>query len=170
MKCFGWKVFAPFLLLVVSSCAKKAPSAGSLEELFGSVLINVKGQKVEVSSLSKAEIIGIYFSAHWCPPCRAFTPKLVKAYNELKKKGESFEIVFVSADRSEAEMERYMKEESMPWLAVPYSSPKRHELVGRYAVLGIPTLIILDKNLKVVERDARSAFELQGAAAYKNWK
>ena len=22
-----------------------------------------------------------YFSAHWCPPCRGFTPQLVKFYN-----------------------------------------------------------------------------------------
>jgi len=27
----------------------------------------------------------IYFSAHWCPPCRKFTPKLIKFYKNMKK-------------------------------------------------------------------------------------
>ena len=33
-----------------------------------------------VSSVADAlahDVIGLYFSAHWCPPCRGFTPKLV---------------------------------------------------------------------------------------------
>jgi len=25
-------------------------------------------------------VLGLYFSAHWCPPCRAFTPELLKEY------------------------------------------------------------------------------------------
>merc|ERR1712146_683574 len=32
-------------------------------------------------------ITGIYFSAHWCGPCVAFTPKLVEKYDALVKDG-----------------------------------------------------------------------------------
>lgn len=28
--------------------------------------------------------LGLYFSAHWCPPCRAFTPQLAKWYAGVK--------------------------------------------------------------------------------------
>jgi nucleoredoxin len=36
----------------------------------------------------------IYFSAHWCPPCRRFTPMLVQSYNQMKAAGKNVEIVF----------------------------------------------------------------------------
>lgn len=42
---------------------------------------------------------GFYFSANWCPPCRAFTPQLADAYRRIRKKEPGFEIVFVSSDR-----------------------------------------------------------------------
>jgi len=66
-------------------------------------------------------VAGLYFSAHWCPPCRGFTPELDKFYKQIKKKvGDMFEIVFVSSDRSEEEWKNYFAE--MPWLAIPFSA------------------------------------------------
>ena len=43
----------------------------------------------------------IYFSAHWCGPCRGFTPQLAKTYEALKAAGKNMELVFVSSDRGE---------------------------------------------------------------------
>ena len=40
-----------------------------------------------------------------CPPCRQFTPLLKQAYEAIKAAGNSFEIVFVSSDRSEQDMQ-----------------------------------------------------------------
>jgi nucleoredoxin len=34
----------------------------------------------------------LYMSAHWCPPCKQFTPKLSKAYTALKKSRDDFEV------------------------------------------------------------------------------
>ena len=63
----------------------------------------------------------MYFSAHWCPPCRGFTPKLAEWYNNFKKlpNGDKLEIVFVSSDRDEKTFKEYYAE--MPWLALPYA-------------------------------------------------
>jgi nucleoredoxin len=44
-------------------------------------------------------VIGLYFSASWCGPCKAFTPKLAACYKALKERGAPFEIVFISSDK-----------------------------------------------------------------------
>lgn len=85
-------------------------------------------------------MVGVYFSAHWCPPCRRFTPTLVEAYNALTAEGKSFEIVFISDDRDEKAFEEYFAH--MPWLAVPYSAAVRKN--HGFYVDGIPTLKFID--------------------------
>ena len=66
---------------------------------------------------------GVYFSAHWCPPCRAFTPHLAKKYEVWKKAGHPFEVIFVSSDRDQSSFDDYFKE--MPWLTIPYDDEEK---------------------------------------------
>ena len=40
-----------------------------------------KGQEtISIENLPPVELIGIYFGAHWAPPCRLFTPSLTEFY------------------------------------------------------------------------------------------
>eukprot|EP00961_Rhodomonas_salina_P072869 978910-Rhodomonas_salina.2 len=71
-----------------------------------------------VSDLPKEGVIGLYFSAHWCPPCRGFTPKLAEAYNKIRANGKALEIIFVSSDKDEKSFADYHAEQ--PWLALPF--------------------------------------------------
>ena len=106
------------LLLCVGMLSARA--ADWTENKFGSSLVNAQGKKVETAkALKGVKLIGIYFSAHWCPPCRQFTPQLVKFYQDCKKNKKSFEIVFVSFDNTAKDMSNYMTEAKMPWLAAP---------------------------------------------------
>ena len=52
-----------------------------------------------MSALADKQVVGLYFSAHWCPPCRGFTPKLTEVYTAIKGTDKSLEIVFVSSFR-----------------------------------------------------------------------
>lgn len=140
-----------------------------VKKLFGDELETATGKAVGTDVLGGAEKIGIYFSAHWCPPCRAFSPKLVKAYNALKKEGKSFELVFVSSDRSEDAMRDYMRELEMAWYAIPFDSAKRRELAKTYGVRGIPRLVIIDDVGKVLAQNARGDVSQLGAKAYADW-
>jgi hypothetical protein len=56
--------------------------------------------------LREKTAIGIFFSGHWCPPSREFTPGLIDAYDTwARQKG--FEIIFCSSDQTEAEFRHY---------------------------------------------------------------
>lgn len=96
---------------------------------------------------TKPEFTAIYYSAHWCPPCRAFTPKLVNWYKNTKVRFKNFELVFASSDKDEAAMMDYMKEDKMPWPAIRFNE-KKSSGVGKYAAGGIPYLVLLDKDGK----------------------
>ncbi|XP_005098394.1 nucleoredoxin [Aplysia californica] len=114
----------------------------ALEGLFGSELVGKHDTTVAVSSLSEKELIGVYFSAHWCPPCRSFTPKLVDTYVKVRDASKKWEIVFVSFDRTlEACNEYYLE---MPWLMLPFDSDLKEGLAEKFKVEGIPALIFLD--------------------------
>ena len=111
------------------------------------------------------KVIGLYFSAAWCPPCRAFTPKLVEFRNANQSE---FEVVFISSDRAEKDQADYMKKYNMEWLAVPHATPNRTALGKKFGIRGIPSRIILDDKGNLISRDGRS--DVTGADALKNWK
>ncbi|MGZ0706821.1 thioredoxin family protein [Coraliomargarita sp. W4R53] len=106
-------------------------------------------KRARESALPQAEYIALYFSAKWCPPCRAFTPKLVDFYNEQRDKNSNFEIIFVSSDRDEESQEAYMLEDQMPWPAVEFDDA-RDKMVRKYSGTGIPCLVIVDREGKVI--------------------
>jgi thiol-disulfide isomerase/thioredoxin len=99
------------------------------------------------------KVVLLYFSAHWCGPCRAFTPQLVTLYQLAKMKKRDIEVVFCSADHSEDEFESYYKEH-MPWLAIPYDEDSREALPGMFKVSGIPRLVVLAPSGKVLVDNA----------------
>jgi len=100
--------------------------------------------------LAPKQIYGLYFSAHWCPPCRKFTPQLVAYYNQIAHDHPEFEIIFVSADKSAEDMATYMRESGMPWLAIEYGKLANVPALQKYAGRGIPDLVIVDASGKVL--------------------
>jgi nucleoredoxin len=144
-------------------------SFASLEELLGTELVDAKGDKVETSSL-EGKVIGLYFSAEWCGPCKMFTSELVKFRD---RNDEKFEVVFVSSDRSGEDQQGYMKDYDMEWPAIPFDSPLRQELGAKYGIRGIPSLIIIDDQGNLITKDGRS--EMSGSdsnarKALREWR
>jgi nucleoredoxin len=144
----------------------KAPDA--IVELFGEKLRTAREKKVSVDELA-GKTIGIYFSAHWCPPCRAFTPELVKFHKEMTRQGNPFEIVFVSSDHDESAMYSYMKVMDMPWLALEFDDDHKTALKSKYRVSGIPKLVIIDAQGKLITENGRGDVSKQGADAFDRW-
>lgn len=129
-------------------------------ELLGPELRKGKGEVVKASdALKDVDVLGLYFSAHWCGPCRSFTPQFAKKYAALKAAGKKFECVFVSSDSDEEAFNSYHDEQ--PWLAMPYSRRKEKEqLSEQMGVNGIPSLILIDlKTGEVITDEARSGID-----------
>ncbi len=102
------------------------------------------------SSLENKKLFLFYFSAHWCAPCRKFTPKLVQYYNEVAPKHPEFELVFVSRDKTPFGMETYMRDTDMPWPAIDYQKIAAKPAINKYAGSGIPDLVLVDSSGKVI--------------------
>jgi nucleoredoxin len=101
-------------------------------------------------ALAKKKLIALYFSAHWCAPCRKFTPQLVEFYNRVASQHPEFEIVFVSNDRSPLGMETYMRDTHMPWPAIDFAKLPGKEALQKYGGESIPCLVLLDASGKVI--------------------
>jgi len=113
----------------------------NLKELFaGKTFVKADGTKVSADEVLSKSVVGIYFSAHWCPPCRGFTPVLKDAYNSEKLKG-NVEFVFVSRDRSEDDALAYMKESHGDWVMADYDDDDLGDALRKGCkVNGIPAL------------------------------
>lgn len=131
------------------SFSQAEPIAPSLK----SDLVAVDGKNVkrfDDASLATIKHYAIYFSAQWCPPCRAFTPKLIAWYKTTKAAHPDFELIFVSSDQTEQAMEKYMLEAEMPWPALKFSKIDRNKTITNRAGSGIPSLVLLDAEGKIL--------------------
>merc|ERR1719473_2418791 len=108
-------------------------------ELFGDKLVSKGGEVETASAFAEKKAVLVYFSAHWCPPCRGFTPKLVEFHNKhADSKG--FATIFVSGDRDQKSFDDYYGE--MPWLALPFVAKSQNEALNKkFKVEGIPSLV-----------------------------
>lgn len=114
-------------------------------------------------ALKGKTVVALYFSAHWCPPCRNFTPVLKQFYDQVKAMGEPFEIVFVPFDRSEEDVNSYLEESHGDWLYVPYGSDGIQTLATNFGISGIPALVVVNTEGTVLTKDGRS--DVQGKPA-----
>jgi Thiol-disulfide isomerase and thioredoxins len=136
-----------------SAPAKSEPSPLA-DALYGK-LVGVRDGMVDtlaLDHLTGTDAIAVYYSASWCGPCRRFTPQLVAAYHEIKARHPEFEIVFVSADRDERSMKRYMLDANMPWAALRYSDTRRDHPLSVYRESGIPNLVFIDRQGRVLSK------------------
>jgi nucleoredoxin len=132
------------------------------------VLLTKDGEKDTVSVLAGKRAVARYFSAHWCPPCKAFTPQLAKWYKDgVDAKG--LEVVFVSSDRDPSAFANYYAD--MPWTAVPFSNTDvKQTLDKKFKVSGIPTLVIVDEEGKLINKDGRAAVAKDPTGENFPWK
>lgn len=137
-----------------------------LKPVLAEGLIDAKGQSVSADAY-QGKLIGLYFSAHWCPPCKVFTPKLVALRDAH---ADRFEVLFVSADNGAEEMAGYMQEAHMKWPAVKFDAPARMKIAADLGIESIPTLIVLKPDGQIITREGYDELDRQGADALAAWQ
>lgn len=137
-----------------------------MEAIIGQQLLSKTGLK-PLSSILSTDIILWYFSAHWCPPCRAFTPQLMQFYNQVNESSKRLEIIFVSLDRSESDFMSYFN--NMPWIAMQYSGP-RDAVSQQFGINSIPALLLISNEGEVKGRNCRTEVENIGPGVIEQWK
>lgn len=138
------------------------------EVLSGARLLSSRGEEVSLeAALSGKRAVGLYFSAHWCAPCRSFTPKLAQWYSEsLQHNG--LEVIVVSWDRDEEAFRQDFA--TMPWLAVDFTNNKlRRQLSTAVRVNAIPSLVILDPALNLITTEGREAVRADPRGEQMPW-
>lgn len=130
------------------AAAPATENAGGHTDLIrsiGPVLVDARGKEFSTDLLAGADYVALYFSAGWCPPCKAFTPKLVEFFHHHHNDGR-VHVILVSSDRNEDGMFKYMQSAEMPWLAIPYGRVGASGVKQRFGVRSIPQLYVLDRD------------------------
>ncbi|XP_062159007.1 probable nucleoredoxin 1 [Alnus glutinosa] len=159
--------FTPEKLAELAEIEKARLESQTLESILVSgerdFVIDKSGSKVPVSELVGKNIL-LYFSARWCPPCRAFLPKLIEAYKEIKEKDNAFEIIFISSDHDPSSFDDFFA--GMPWLALPFGDERKKFLSRKFKIQGIPAAIAIGPSGRTVNKEARQLLTAHGADAY----
>ncbi|KAH0668995.1 hypothetical protein KY289_023488 [Solanum tuberosum] len=154
-------------LVTLANLKKKKLEAQTLESILVTAdrdfVISNGGLKVPVHKLVGNNSV-LYFAASWSLPSQEFQPKLVTAYQEIKKKDENFEVIFISSDQDESSFNNFFS--SLPWLALPFDDERRSFLSRRFNIVGIPVAIAIGPNGSTVNTQVRQLLETHGAGAY----
>jgi len=107
-----------------------------METVLGPHLVKKDGSTVSTTSALKSKRITlVYYSSHWCGPCRNTTPQLGSWFKG--KEGEECEIVFASLDKTPDAFKSYYSSMDFNY-ALPFG--RGEELASTYRVSGIPSL------------------------------
>ena len=129
------------------------------------------GSPFNHDNLKNTKVFVLYFSAHWCPPCRQFTPILTQQFQSHQQTSSKSMVIFVSGDRSPQEQLNYMQEAHGDWPAVSCQSSLQSMLNSTFGVRGIPAVIVIKaSNGEIISREGRQEIMQNGSYAFTQWE
>jgi peroxiredoxin len=122
------------------------------QEMPGLTVVPISGKKFELSAL-RGKVVLIDFWASWCRPSVEELPHLQAAY--AKHKNQGFEIISISCDDTERELQDFVRTNRIRWTQHFDGSPHTGELFTKFGILEFPATFLVGKEGKVVATNLR---------------
>lgn len=124
------------------------------DKISAASLYDVNKKLVDFKEItSKNKITYVDFWASWCAPCRAEMPDSKKLREEYASKGVNF--VYISTDENAADWDKANKKVGLPdSMSFLLPNPAENPLKKRFKINAIPRYMLIDKNGKVIDRNA----------------
>jgi peroxiredoxin len=94
----------------------------------------------------RGKITVVDFWATWCPLCNDQIPRLKEINNQYHGRG--LEVVGVSIDTDKTELEKFLRENSIPWITLFGKEPQT--IASKYGVRGVPSMFLIDAEGKIL--------------------
>jgi thiol-disulfide isomerase/thioredoxin len=94
----------------------------------------------------RGKVVLVDFWATWCGPCLREMPHVRELYDRLHEQG--LEVVGVSLDKDAEALAEFLAENQLPWETL--AGDETQELAEKYSVRGIPTMMAIDKEGKIL--------------------
>jgi thiol-disulfide isomerase/thioredoxin len=145
------KKLSRLILIFVATFALAAPFIARLEggQVKDFTLLDMDGNKVRLSELADDKPLLLYFWASWCKPCRLITPQVSTLAEDYKDRVTVIGINVGGVDSLKS-VKKYSKRYKVNY---PLLIDSDNETVEAYSVHAIPTVVLLDKNGKILFRD-----------------
>ncbi len=142
---------------------KKAAGAVRRLELVGKTFElhgpSLQGQEINASQY-RGKTLLVTFWASWADPVRRDLPELVKLYQ--KNRSKDFAIIGVNLDNNRNELDAFLKDNPLPWPEIfEPGGIEKSRFATEYGIIALPTMILVDSTGKVVNRNIRTAAELE---------
>lgn len=149
------KILFTFIILsFFVSCKKESKPKGPLSFK----LKSIDGEIINLEDY-KGNYILIDFWASWCSPCKKAIPYIIEIFN--KYAGNKFYVFGIGLEDEDA-LFNYSRSQNIPYLILAGNK----EIANYYKVQGIPTLVLLDPNGKIIYKHV--GFSEDGMAELEN--
>ncbi|MCH8047562.1 MAG: redoxin family protein [Planctomycetes bacterium] len=137
--------------------ARRLGLIGNPIKVFGTLL---DGTEVNWEDY-QGKVVLVDYWATWCGPCIQELPNVLENYKRYHKHG--FDVLAISLDGDapgdRETVKKFIADRKIPWKTLfndkPGTGGWEHPMVNYYGIMGIPSVILVDKQGKVISLNAR---------------